>query len=302
MNQPDLDLLADYVGGVLDGTPEAAEVGERIRKDIAWAAAHAQLVAALDEIGGRLRELGEQPEPMPDDVWARMAAAFAAEEPLTPAEEPDSGEHGSGERWVRQISASGAPADNRPGGRARTRRRRWAPVLVGVAIFAALGIGISVLRPMFDATQNGGTADTKAAAPASGLGASVLAVATGRDYTESTLVLATDFGNASALSARPEAARSDTTKDREPSPLWSFASPVPTALSRLTTPEALDQCLRSVSATLPGDVVGVDFARYAGSPALIVVIRAADDSRWVGVTGPSCGETGSDLRLQKRVA
>lgn len=291
VNQPDLDLLADYVGGALDGTPAATDVGERIRTDIAWAAAHAQLVTAFGDVSTRLRELDEQPGPMPAEVWTRLEAALAAEEPLPAAAPP-----ASAQRPVHR-----APADNRPAGRAATRRRIWAPVLVGLAIFAALGIGVSVLRPLVTGSQNEGAADSKAGAPAAGQATPVLAVSTGRDYTDSTLVQATDFGNASALSARSGAAESNG-RSQTPSPLWSFASPVPTDLSRLATPDALNQCLQAVSGVLPGDVVGVDFARYAGTPALIVVIRSADDSRWVGVTGPDCGRNGPDLRISKRVA
>jgi hypothetical protein len=294
MNQPDLDLLADYVGGALDGTPEATEVGERIRTDIAWAAAHAQLVTASAEVSTHLRGLGEQAEPMPPEVWARLEAALLAEEPLPTAEFSGSAGHApAGKRP--------APVDNRPAGRAAARRRRWVPVLVGLAIFAALGLGVSVLRPLTTGSQDSGAADKSAGAPAAGPATPVLAVSTGRDYTENTLVQATDFGNAAALS-KSEAAEGTYDANRVPTPLWSLASPVPTELSRLAAPEALNQCLQAVSGTIPGDVVGVDFARYAGAPALIVVIRAADDARWVGVTGPDCGLNGPDLRISKRVA
>jgi len=293
INQPDLDLLADYVGGALDGTPEAQQVSERIRTDIAWAAAHAELVAATDDVQTRLRTLDDQPEPMPADVWGRLEAALLAEPPLT--ESPAVGP------TIQAPAGPTRPADNRPAGRAAAgRRRRWAPVLVGIVILAALGLGISALRPLVNSEDSGGAADTTAAAPGSGSLAQVRAVSTGRDYTESTLVLATDFGNANTLSARSQATDQEKSSSA-PAPFSSFASPVPTELSRLVPADALSRCLQAVAGVLPGEVVGVDYARYAGSPALIVVIRTPQDERWVGVAGPECGVNGADLQVSKRI-
>ncbi|NUR72482.1 MAG: hypothetical protein HOU81_16830 [Hamadaea sp.] len=293
INQSDLDLLADYVGGALDGTPEAAEVGERIRTDIAWAAAHAELVAATDDVQGRLQDLGAVPEAMPEDVWGRLEAALLAEPPIG-APDPDAP--------VRPID--NRPADNRPAGRASRRRRIWAPVLVGLAVLAALGIGISALRPLTDSgSDTAGTGLTASAPDAAGLAAARFA--TGRDYSATTLVLATDFGNANTLASRqPTTSGGNSEKAASaPAPFSSFASPVPDALSRLLDEPTLSRCLYLLRQTgLPGDVVGVDYARYAGSPALIVVTRTVDDARWVAVAGPDCG-TGADadLVLSKRV-
>ncbi|MCP2326053.1 hypothetical protein HDA40_004560 [Hamadaea flava] len=289
INQPDLDLLADYVGGALDGTPEADQVSERIRTDITWAAAHADLVAATDDVQGRLRALGGESEMMPDDVWGRLEATLLAEPPIG-APDPNGP--------TRPVD--NRPADNRPAGRAASRRRRWAPVLVGLVILAALGIGISALRPLTDAaTDSGGSANAPMSAP-DAEAASAARFATGRDYSETTLVLATDFGNANTLRA------SETSPEKSasgaPDPFSSFASPVPDALSRLLTEADLSRCLTWVTQQVPGTVVGVDYARYAGSPALIVVTRTADDARWVAVAGPDCGVgNNADLVVSKRV-
>jgi hypothetical protein len=293
INQSDLDLLADYVGGALDGTSEADQVSERIRSDIAWAAAYAELVAATDDVQARLRGLGGEPEPMPADVWSRLEATLLAEPPLS---EP------AAHSVVPAPVGPSRPVDNRPAGRPTGhRRRRWAPVLVGIVILAALGLGISALRPLVGAEEDSGSGTT-AAAPDSATAAPAARVATGRDYTEKTLILATDFGNANTLSQQtPAAGGQDQEKSSSPAPFSSFAAPVPTELTRLLAPEALSRCLQGVGGVIPGDVVGVDYAKYAGSSALIVVVRAADGSRWVGVAGPDCGVNGPDLVLSRRV-
>ncbi|NUR51628.1 MAG: hypothetical protein HOV71_26185 [Hamadaea sp.] len=298
INQPDLDLLADYVGGALDGTPEADQVSERIRTDITWAAAHAELIAATDDVQGRLRGLAAEPETMPDDVWGRLEAALLAAPPIG-APDPT-----APTRPIDNRPADNRAADNRPGGRAGSRRRRWAPVLVGIVILAALGLGISALRPLTDSATDSGGGNEVASAPNSATIATAR-FATGRDYSATTLVLATDFGNANTLSSRSAASGGDQEKaSSAPAPFSSFASPVPDQLSRLLDEGTLSRCLTLLRGTgLPGDVVGVDYARYAGSAALIVVTRTADDARWVAVAGPDCG-TGNDadLVVSKRVA
>ncbi len=76
-NAPDLDLLADFTAGVLDGTPEGAAVADRIAADPEWAELHAALVRADEAVRAELTALPV--EPMPADVFARLDAAFAAE-------------------------------------------------------------------------------------------------------------------------------------------------------------------------------------------------------------------------------
>jgi hypothetical protein len=290
LNQPDLDLLADYVGGALDGTPDENRVGERIRSDAEWAQAYTELIAAFGSVSSDLHALGAESVPMPPDVWARLETALSSPQTPVAAQSP--------------APVFTAPRDNRPPSRAVARRRRWAaPVLAAVAVLFALSLGLILTHPFMGYQNDMPSGDSGGAAAPATAGAPVLQRASGRDYTDETLVLATDFGavpGAIADTATPPSSQEDSAKASTKS-LQSFASPVPPALTALTAPDALARCLAAVSAVIPGQVVGVDFAAYRGTPAAIIVVRTPDDARWVGAAGANCGESGAHLLAQKRV-
>jgi hypothetical protein len=75
--QVDHDLLADYVGGALDGTPAHDTVARLVATDPAWRHAAEQLTAALQATALDLGRLRDTPEPMPADVVERISAALA---------------------------------------------------------------------------------------------------------------------------------------------------------------------------------------------------------------------------------
>ncbi|MEU4677203.1 hypothetical protein [Micromonospora sp. NPDC023737] len=79
----DHDLLADYLGGALDGTPEQAVVARLVAEDAAWAEAYAQLAPAVAAVEGDLARWGEPVADMPLDVAERITSALAALPPLT---------------------------------------------------------------------------------------------------------------------------------------------------------------------------------------------------------------------------
>lgn len=295
LNQPDLDLLADYVGGALDGTPEEERVGERIRTDAAWARAYADLVVAFDGVSTDLSALGASPEPMPDDVWQRLEAALSSPEAAaayaTPPKYPPTPEFT-------------APRDNRPSARARVRKRhRWvAPVLAAVAVLFAVSLGFALRSGVAtkDSTMSTGS---PAEAPQAAAARPVQLRSSGRDYTDQTLVLATDFGSVPLASAPEDPAtdRANGETSKIPNTAQSFSAAVPPVLGRLLNQDALARCLQDVSGIMPGTVLGVDYAAYNHSPAAVVVVRTADDGRWVGVVGAGCGVNGADLLAQKRL-
>ncbi|MEV6599005.1 hypothetical protein AB0M36_19420 [Actinoplanes sp. NPDC051346] len=77
-SEVDFDLLADYVGGALDGTPDEAVVSALIVGHPAWRRAHAELSGATEAMTAALQSWGAEPEPMPADVIMRLDTAFAA--------------------------------------------------------------------------------------------------------------------------------------------------------------------------------------------------------------------------------
>ncbi|MEV1331728.1 hypothetical protein AB0J20_19385 [Micromonospora costi] len=78
----DDDLLADFVGGALDGTPEEATVARLVAEDDAWAEAYARLAPAVAAAEADLARWGEPTAEIPPAVAARITAALAALPPL----------------------------------------------------------------------------------------------------------------------------------------------------------------------------------------------------------------------------
>ncbi|SCL15852.1 hypothetical protein GA0070624_0841 [Micromonospora rhizosphaerae] len=89
-SEVDHDLLADYVGGALGGTPEQATVARLIDEDPAWGRAYAALAPAMELVRADLADWAAPAPEMPLAVADRIAAALAGAGPVpTPAGRPD---------------------------------------------------------------------------------------------------------------------------------------------------------------------------------------------------------------------
>jgi hypothetical protein len=273
----DIDRLADYVGGALDGTPDAADVQQLVDTDPNWAAAYAALVTADAAVRADLATLRDDASPVPVDVAARLEAALAAASPPTRGN-------------VTSLH------------RAPRKRRRWAVAVAAAAavVFCAVG-GIATVRTLqivggsgtttSARDAGGGAAQTAPRLPGTesngSLGAGVAGapvIASGNDYRAETLDQVTRQSRAGAA---PNAA--DNSKDAASGAGTQVAPP---ELGRLTDPAARTSCLAAIIREYGGQLELVDYARYNGSPALVVVIDgapAAAGRRWVVVVGPTCG-------------
>ncbi|MEV6814916.1 hypothetical protein [Micromonospora sp. NPDC051296] len=174
----DHDLLADYLGGALDGTPEAAEVARLVAEDPAWAQAHALLAPAVAGVRAELAEwAGPAPE-MPSAVADRILAALDAADPAetSSADDPEA----TGDPDAVPIGAKPAAVPAQPLGGPRRpsrtirpgqersaptrpgrRRRRWARVAGPVALAAVAVVGLGALqlaRPNQGVDSTAGTA------------------------------------------------------------------------------------------------------------------------------------------------
>lgn len=178
----DLDLLADYVGGALDGTPEQAVVERLISTAPQWRDAHHALVQAMDSVQESLARWGAEQPVMPPDVTARLtsaldAATSSATDPATgvdagvdalepPAADPvgpvavpgTASPLGVGPGRQRTGSDRPTGPGARPGGRPDSggrvpaaRRRRWVrlagPALVTAVVVAFGVVGLTRLVP-----------------------------------------------------------------------------------------------------------------------------------------------------------
>ena len=296
----DIDLLADYVGGALDGTPDETVVSTLIAEDAAWHDAYALLTDGVTAVTGDLRALGSVAEPMPADVIARLGAAL-----MDAADDRESGATAGpavmdpgtdGAAPARHLVA--VPSGSRGG---RSRRLRWAaPAGIAAGVLAFAGFA---LQQQFagggseDSAATTGAGADQAAAPVAGRefslpGGSVPLTESGIDYRADTLAQKA-AGN--SVMAETASGQEHSSRDRKAAPrAGEIAAPDP-ALDRLRVQEALRACIEAIAAEHgAGEVTTqtVDFARFDGAPAVVVKFTAAGSS-WVWASGPACGAHGA---------
>jgi hypothetical protein len=274
MKQHEFELLADYVGGALDGTPEAAEVTRRIRENAAWAQAHSELTAALRSVETDLAAAARTDQTMPDDVWSMLQAALAdaprTDAPPAAATSPES------PHWV-------PPAPIRPAPAERPARRRWrwlAPIGVAAAVLAVSCFGLNTLRNSVQTASDNAATGMKGTTEAA-LPAGLIELHSGRDYTAATLAVLTDD------SVVAEASRNTL----------NYADSA--GLSRFNDPALLAGCLEALRQVIPGRLTVVDLAQYQGTPAVLAVIDQGTGTKIVGVAGVECRAGNADLKDQK---
>jgi hypothetical protein len=314
----DHDRLADFVGGALDGTPDAAAVRALIETDPGWAEAHADLVAATAAVSADLRSVGRRAPAVPADVAARLDAMFrqlesdprAAGAASTGADEPATARPGradgahtrpggttataSGPRGAGRSGPGGAGPGRRP-----SRRAKWAAGLSAVAAVIAVGVGFVSMVPIrgSDDATSGGAADSAAEAPAPQSAAGgPPPVASGRDYRPDSFG---GLGSSQRTQAVPPEmdASGPHVAGGEPFSRDDPPATVPAELIRLTGPEARQGCLDAIMRVHGGMPTVVEYARFTGKPALVVLLAGASTGGgrpWVVVAGPDCGLVAGD--------
>lgn len=311
----DLDLLAEYVGGALRGTPAEAAVAGLIAANPAWSRAHEAMTEAVDAVCADLAVLSRTPEQMPVAIADRIATALAdadvdagagrgtVDEPQRLPDLVQRRRSGPPDRYPAGAAGASGRASSRRGVGRRTPR--WVPIAVAAAVAAFAGFGANELLRV-NRTDRGSTAayqDASGAGESAGLSSGApraLAqppaerlLATGTDYHPATLAetierRAQKLPQGKAEAAPAAGARADA------------AGP---GLSRLADRAALSACLDAVAAEHARGLVAVDLVDYAsfeGSPALILAFTDGGGGRWGWVVGPNCGraESGADTRYR----
>jgi hypothetical protein len=283
-SEADLDQLADFVGGALDGTPEAEHVRRLVSTEESWAEAYSMLVTADAAMRDELHAFGAEPALVPPDVADRLDAALSAA--------------------VAAPSTDAPVVDLARAREARKRRRmRWtAGLAAAAAVLVCGGVGVQVLRssmqtdadrpmtaaPNADAGRPERNTGSAAGDSAAGSANDSAVTSSGRDYGPGTLGNATGAGQAQSQSSPRSALGGEATP----------AAPVgvPSALARLAEPAARAACLTAITKEYGGRVALVDYASFQGQPALVVVVdgaRTAAGQRLVVVVGPTCGIGGA---------
>ncbi|GAB1688400.1 hypothetical protein [Krasilnikovia sp. M28-CT-15] len=315
----DIDLLADYVGGLLDGTPEAVEVAARIDADPQWRDAHEAMLAGMAAVGTELRAMGAAPAPMPADVAARIDAALAEQardtgDAALAEQAEDTGDAALAGK-AKGTGTDPAPAPGRgrhlvavPSGGARvgTARRRWrwaAPIGVAAGVLAFAGFGVNHL--VGPASEKADTAGAPAMLAQGEADVATLPDAdhiatTGTNYAPDTL--RPDDARAPFAPNPAEDRAEPATKGAAPS-VEAFAGDVAAPLQRLRARDALQACLDAIVqeyGARPVTAQSIDYARFEQAPSLIVRFTGPDGT-WVWVSGPDCGVPGAGAATRFRV-
>ncbi|WP_433653366.1 hypothetical protein ACQP2C_15415 [Micromonospora zamorensis] len=326
----DHDLLADYLGGALDGTPQQDEVAQLVSADPAWAEAYAQLAPALTQVSASLTRLAEPSPEMPQAIVDRLSAALAAVGPTSdepsaeqtaPGVDPaaDTGsplvvpvQGGAGRRPATPTSSrSGPRASTGPGRRWREWARRGAPVAAATVAVVAVALGLNQLASVSDGTSGTSAQNRPASAPEDAAAAGAVrttgpALRSGTDYTPQ--ILGNEPGVGTLSTPTPSRVTSNTpgTQPQDDEEGRRPAGDGLTQLARLTDEAALATCLADVAAehgNAPLTVEVLDYARFQGEQALVIRFTDATGARWAWVSGPECGVpgSGSDSRYSARV-
>jgi len=291
----DIDRLADYAAGALDRAA-AAEVSHLIATRPVWADAYLALVAADAATRAELRSYARSHlEPMPADVIARLDDAFDASAAIV------------------TRATRGEPAHVSRLDQARRRRRLVSfatAAAAAVIVIAGFGVVSGLIQPATNqagssagrgnsyeqADGAGAGAGPPVAAPSGAFGGRPLVFSSGTDYGPDTL--------SSVLTVAAGAPRGLAGTARPSTETKGVAPPLVDAdkLLALMDGSSLQTCLAAVTRSQPGSVAVVDFARYEGRPAVVVLIRdGGGGSGVVVVVGPDCGGTDADVRAVQRL-
>ena len=286
----DLDGLADHLAGEVDARAHLSTCGGCTAR-----------LAELDTAGHPVLDtLHALPLPaIPDDVADRIGARLAAEPPLatepTQAAEPPQAAARPGPAHADGPCDAGRP-EVPPAREAtvvplagRRRRQTWLPaVAAGVVLVAGGLLGYNLVAGAGSGDRQAATAsrDPAGAAPTA-QPPEVPTVRSGLDYADGTAVQA----------ALPRVLGGTAAAARSGSQAESAAGADP--LAPLRDPATLADCLRAV--LTPGEPaerpLALDYAAYAGAPALAVVLGDPDPARVaVYLVGPRCSRADADVR------
>lgn len=254
--QVDHDLLADFVGGALEGTPAHDRVARLIATDPTWRQAAEQLTAALRATSLDLDRLRRTPEPMPADVVERISTALAPPHAPVPV--------------------------RRPARQSLFHKLRWAvPIAAAAGAFGFFALKLPIGMSTQSSAPSLSGPNQRAADSAGVAEVPVPTITSGIQHNRANLG---DTAGRASNETAPKAVPSGKT--------GYFSNSVP-GLQRLTDPHALRLCLDAVAVVLPGKPTLVDYAYFEGPPALVISITAPS-GKWTFVAGPDCGIAGPD--------
>lgn len=294
---PEVSEISDLTEGLL--SPSRAT---EVQQHVAGCDLCSEVQVSLDEIRGLLATM-PAPEPMPEDIAARIDAALAAEarptapavdEPVVVSRETTTAEDTTTDRATREPAprSVGASVQDRPAGRSsatgpgrRSSRRRRRAVVLGTAFGAAV-IGMSVfflqsIAPSGDSSKT--AADSEVSAGESRAHA----------YADGTLESQVqDLVGSGAAQESPSAKKvppgADTKSTSEALTPDAEASRSPLKAPAVAVPPCVQQ---ATGRTTPA--LALDKGTYQGTDAYLVVLPHPIDSSRVQayLVAASCVDT-----------
>jgi hypothetical protein len=179
---------------------------------------------------------------------------------------------------------------------------RWAAGLSAAAAVIAVGIGFVSLIPLTRGAEDAGDSTANSAGGAAPQFADAPPpIASDRDYRPGSF---SGLGEGPAVVTAEDSARTAASAmpgqvaGQPPGAAERGSLTVPPELARLTGPAARLDCLDAIRRAHGGTASVVEFARFAGEPALIVRLDGAasgNGAPWVVVAGPDCGRIPGDV-------
>jgi hypothetical protein len=276
----DIELLADYLAGLLDAG-RAAEVRHRVDTDPEWAATAAILGDADRAVTETLASTPYGRESMPADVAASIAMALRAERSQAEGLQAEGSRSEPPPGRSNVVPITGA----RPSRARRLARNGW--LRAAAAIIVILG-SVSLLAQLPAQSSKSASTSGAGGALAAPYAARPLPTLAGVTITSTGIDYFTHSGAFTLSPGVPRPTRGINGPDLAHSPTDEPA--VPEDLRRLSSADALTACLTAVRASVGGTVTSVDFARYDTAPALIITLTP---SGTVIAVGSDCGLPGS---------
>jgi hypothetical protein len=274
--QVDHDLLADYVGGALDGTPEADRVAQLIASSPQWRTAADDLTSALRSVSDELEALRGTPEIMPPEIVARFDELLAS-----PAMTPAAAKPAMDPLAARRPARSASPAK---------RWRKWAVPVAMLTVAFGFAASANLFPSISGKFSDPASAPRENSATADLTDAQALPVPTmtsGKHHNRHSL-----GGARMTAESVPPPETMKATESPQASG-YGITGVIPPDLLRLTDPVALRNCLDAVAAVLPGVPTLIDYAYFESRPALVISITSIG-GKWTFVAGPACGIKGAD--------
>lgn len=271
---PGVDALCELDEGLLAGTPAEADV----LAHVADCASCADFIATLTATRVRLAALPA--EPMPADIAERIDAALAGEAQTTPG-----------------AAGVVTPLDHAR----RTRAPRWVrgagAVAAGIALLTATAVGVGTFTTV---NEKSGTISGAAEGNSTPTDSAQRDADSVPNYTQATLA----DGVRALVAGQSGAAGAPQSKSASPSrPLNTQQdAPVPPDLQRLRSPAQFASCIAELAGRPGVSPLAVDYARYEGEPAVVIVLPDADPAvvqAWV--VGPGCSTGNPDFRHREVV-